>query len=136
MHSTRGIAMRTSTVCFAGLLAMGVSLLAPTGALAAKKRRLEGRSTTIALFRNDNRLVAVNRESNTLGVLLVRKQGADTGRLLAEIGVGDEPRCVALGPNDREAYVTRRSTAGRTASRATPTASSMPSCHRRRSAPA
>jgi YVTN family beta-propeller protein len=89
----------------ATLIAIGAWLLAPPGALAQKKRRLEGRSTTIALFKNDTRLLVVNRENDTLGVVVVRNGNADVGRLVAEIGVGDEPRCVALGPGDREAYV-------------------------------
>ena len=33
-------------------------------------------------------------------------QGNDIGVKLAEIGVGEEPRCVAIHPNDQEAYVT------------------------------
>ena len=33
-------------------------------------------------------------------------QGNDVGNKLAEIGVGEEPRCVAIHPNDQVAYVT------------------------------
>ena len=34
------------------------------------------------------------------------QQGKDVGIKLAEIGVGEEPRCVAIHPNDQVAYVT------------------------------
>ena len=33
-------------------------------------------------------------------------KGNDVGIKLAEIGVGEEPRCVAIHPNDQVAYVT------------------------------
>jgi DNA-binding beta-propeller fold protein YncE len=36
----------------------------------------------------------------------VRQQGQDVGIKLAEIGVGEEPRCVAIHPDDEVAYVT------------------------------
>src|SRR5262249_31405160 len=89
------------------LVALGAYLMAPGAALAKKKiKRLPGRSTSITLFKGDQRLLAVNRESNSLSVVEVKKKGADVGRLIAEVGVGHEPRCVALGPKEREAYVT------------------------------
>jgi YVTN family beta-propeller protein len=87
------------------LAAAGACLAAPVSALAAKKKRLPVRSTSILVFKNDQRLLAVNRESDTLAVVEVRRKGADVARLIGEIGVGDEPRCVALGPKEREAYV-------------------------------
>jgi YVTN family beta-propeller protein len=65
------------------------------------------RSTTIALTSDDRRVVAVNRETRSLAVIEVRDQlGRDTANLLAEIAVGNEPRSVALSPDDQEAYVT------------------------------
>ena len=67
---------------------------------------LPGRSTTIALTSDDQRLVVVNRDANTVSVIRVRVLGMDTGIKVAEIPVGREPRCVALSPDDREAYVT------------------------------
>jgi DNA-binding beta-propeller fold protein YncE len=36
----------------------------------------------------------------------MRQQGQDRGFKLAEIGVGEEPRCAAIHPNDQVAYVT------------------------------
>jgi DNA-binding beta-propeller fold protein YncE len=33
-------------------------------------------------------------------------KGQDVGIKLAEIGVGEEPRCVAIRPNDEVAFVT------------------------------
>jgi YVTN family beta-propeller protein len=76
------------------------------------------RSTTIALTANEQRLVVVNREANSVSVIQVRtepqkphgkgtsKNSLDVATKLAEIPVGLEPRCVAVHPNDREAYVT------------------------------
>ncbi len=88
------------------LVALGAVLASAGTALAApKKKRLPVRSTSILVFKNDQRLLAVNRDSNSLAVVEVRRKGADVARLIAEIGVGHEPRCVALGPKEREAYV-------------------------------
>ncbi len=92
-------------VRLAALVVAGACLVAPVSALAAKKKRLPVRSTSILVFKNDQRLLAVNRETDTLAVVEVRRKGADVARLLGEIAVGDEPRCVALGPKEREAYV-------------------------------
>jgi YVTN family beta-propeller protein len=65
------------------------------------------RSTTIALTSDDRRVVAVNRETQSLAIIEVRDQlGNDTANLLAEVPVGPEPRFVALSPDDQEAYVT------------------------------
>jgi YVTN family beta-propeller protein len=63
-------------------------------------------STTIALTSEDRRVV-VNREANSLSIIRVRNaQGLDIGIKLDEIVVGLKPRCVAVSPDDREAYVT------------------------------
>ena len=64
------------------------------------------RSTTIALTSDQQRVVVVNREANSLSIIRVRAGGQDVGIKLAEIGVGEEPRCVAIHPNDQVAYVT------------------------------
>ena len=65
------------------------------------------RSTTIALTSDETRLVVVNREANSVSIIEVKDaQGIDVANKLDEIGVGDEPRCVAVHPNDQEAYVT------------------------------
>jgi YVTN family beta-propeller protein len=65
------------------------------------------RSTSIALTSDDRRAVTVNRERHSLAILEVRDmEGADTAKLLAEVAVGNEPRFVALSPDDQEAYVT------------------------------
>ena len=65
------------------------------------------RSTTIALTSDETRLVVVNREANTVSIIQVKDaQGNDVAIKLDEIGVGLEPRCVAVHPNDEVAYVT------------------------------
>ena len=65
------------------------------------------RSTTIALTSDETRVVVVNREANSVSIIKVKNaNGNDVHRKLAEIGVGEEPRCVAVSPNDRLAFVT------------------------------
>ena len=64
-------------------------------------------STTIALTSNEQRLVVVNREANSVSIIQVKDaNGNDVSIKLAEIGVGEEPRCVSIHPNDQVAYVT------------------------------
>src|SRR5438046_1910122 len=66
-----------------------------------------GRSTTIALTSDETRVVVANREANSISIIEVRDaNGNDVARKLVEIGVGEEPRCVALHPGNRAAYVT------------------------------
>jgi YVTN family beta-propeller protein len=65
------------------------------------------RSTTIALTSDETRLVVVNREANSVSIIRVKDaNGNDVATKLVEIGVGEEPRCVAIHPTDRVAYVT------------------------------
>jgi len=64
-------------------------------------------STTIALTSDETRVVVVNREANSVSIIQVKDvNGNDVATKLAEIGVGEEPRCVAVHPTDRAAYVT------------------------------
>jgi YVTN family beta-propeller protein len=65
------------------------------------------RSTTIALTSDETRLVVVNREANSVSIIQVKdEQGNDVSNKIAEIGVGEDPRCVAVHPTDQAAYVT------------------------------
>ena len=65
------------------------------------------RSTTIALTSDETRVVVVNREANSVSIIRVKDaNGNDVATKLVEIGVGEEPRCVAIHPTDRVAYVT------------------------------
>ena len=73
---------------------------------AAATTATASRSTTIALTSDEQRVVVVNREANSISIIRVRAKGEDVGNKLAEIGVGEEPRCVAVSPDDRFAYVT------------------------------
>jgi YVTN family beta-propeller protein len=64
-------------------------------------------STTIALTSDETRLVVVNREANTVSIIKVKDDnGNDITEKLFEIGVGQEPRCVAVHPTGQVAYVT------------------------------
>jgi YVTN family beta-propeller protein len=76
--------------------------LHPSEAIAAPTR-----STTIALTSDETRLVVVNREANSVSIIQVKDEnGNDDDKKLFEIGVGQEPRCVAVHPTDQAAYVT------------------------------
>src|SRR5262245_17566232 len=73
----------------------------------SKKSDIPTHSTTIALTSDETRVIVVNREANTVSIIQVKNaNGNDVAVKLAEIGVGQEPRCVAVHPNDRVAYVT------------------------------
>jgi len=64
-------------------------------------------STTIALTYDETRVVVVNREANTISIVQVKDEsGNDVATKLTEIAVGQEPRCVAVHPDDEVAYVT------------------------------
>jgi YVTN family beta-propeller protein len=97
------------TACAARTAIAGLTLVGTLGsaelALAAKRAKLPTRSTTIALFRNDGRLAVVNRDADSLTVLQVRRNRADVEEKLAEVTVGHEPRCVAIGAKEKEAFV-------------------------------
>ncbi len=70
--------------------------------------RLAGpsRSTTIALSSNEGRLVVVNRDTDSVSIFRTQADPAEPAVLLAEVPVGDEPRFVAISPDDRLAFVT------------------------------
>jgi len=90
------VGTRFAMVLVAVLVALvGLAAAAPT------------RSTTIALTADETRLVLVNREANTVSIIRVKDaNGNDVAEKLAEIGVGQDPRCVAVHPTDAAAYVT------------------------------
>jgi YVTN family beta-propeller protein len=99
----RKIAGYVSAVLFA-LATAGLSVVAaPTNASAAPTR-----STTIALTPDDEKfLVVVNREANSVSIIKVKNaNGKDVSNKIAEIPVGEEPRCVAIHPKGNAAYVT------------------------------
>ena len=64
------------------------------------------RSTSIALTADDRFVVLANRETHSVSIIEVRNlQGQDVANKRFEIAVGQEPRFVAISPDDREAYV-------------------------------
>ena len=84
------------------ILTLIVSVLALSRADAAPTR-----STTIALTSDEERLVVVNREANSVSIIRVKNaNGKDVNNKIDEIPVGEEPRCIAIHPSDRAAYVT------------------------------
>ena len=98
-----GSVMALTAVLLAQVGLGGAAQQTPAPSTAAAPSR----STTIALTSNERRLVVVNREANSVSIIRVKNNlGNDVASKIAEIGVGEEPRCVAVSPNDRFAYVT------------------------------
>ena len=95
-------------------LRVGVKTIETYKARAMEKLGLDARAelvryatTTIALTSDERRLIVVNREANSISVIQVKDaNGNDVAQKLKEISVGQEPRCVAVHPGDRAAYVT------------------------------
>ena len=98
----------TDPVVTAALAPLGRTLIDTNEVLAQFSTLFrQGRSSTIALTRDDKRAVVVNRQKNTVSVIRVRSDdGQDVSQLLGEVPVGKEPRFVALSPDDARAYVT------------------------------
>src|SRR6202040_2383129 len=98
----RKIASYASAALLAAVAVILSVAMAPKVADAAPTR-----STTIALTSDETRLVVVNREANSVSIIRVKDaNGNDVSNKIAEIPVGEEPRCVAIHPSDRAAYVT------------------------------
>lgn len=68
----------------------------------APARLAESHSTPIALTANGAAVWSVNTDNNTVSVMDVAN---DRNRKVAEVAVGTEPRCVAITPDGRKAYV-------------------------------
>lgn len=81
----------------AGLLLTGASSTAATVAPA--------RTTNIALLSDGERLVAVNRESDTVSFFRVRRGAEDRFVKIGEVAVGQDPRYLCLRPGDEEVWV-------------------------------
>jgi YVTN family beta-propeller protein len=106
-HSKNSVLRRVSArFCRSTLLIAMAAVLIPLVAYT-KADAAPTRSTTIALTSDEQRLVVVNREANSVSIIRVKNaNGKDVSNKLAEIPVGEEPRCVAIHPSDRAAYVT------------------------------
>jgi YVTN family beta-propeller protein len=92
----------TLVIALAAVLTASLGMMAPKKADAAPTR-----STTIALTPDETRVAVVNREANSISIIQVKNAaGNDVANKLVEIGVGEEPRCVAVHPSNLAAYVT------------------------------
>jgi DNA-binding beta-propeller fold protein YncE len=70
----------------------------------------QSRASSIALTSDDKRAVVVNRLKSSVSVIRVRNgDGTDSGELIGEVSVGQEPRFVALSLDDSRAFVTNGS---------------------------
>jgi YVTN family beta-propeller protein len=108
MKNSQNFQSRSRLTAYLGPATLFTALAATLPALiAAKVDAAPTRSTTIALTSDETRVVVVNREANSLSIIKVKNaNGNDVSVKLAEIGVGEEPRCVAVSPNDQLAFVT------------------------------
>src|SRR4029450_1797995 len=109
IHGEEGwVAPRSMMALVAVLVGLvGLGAAGQRNATTASTAATPSHSTTIALTSDEQRLVVVNREANSVSIIRVKNaQGNDIGNKITEIGVGEEPRCVAIHPNDQEAYVT------------------------------
>ncbi len=87
----------------------GGGFIAPAEEVPDQLATLDGpsRSSSIAITSNDQRVVVANRETDTVSVMRVRNaNGSDAETKLAEVAVGQDPRAVAILPDDSKAYVT------------------------------
>jgi DNA-binding beta-propeller fold protein YncE len=114
---------RSSSARKACLVALG-AVVVLGGLAVSRPARSNGltlagpsRSTTIALTNDGTRIVVANRETNSVSVIQVGRVerlfgivpflvDVDPPVKLGEVSVGPEPRCVAVSPNDGEAFVT------------------------------
>src|SRR5438552_3746428 len=81
------------------LVAVVVALSAPMAAAPKKADAAPTRSTSIALTSDERFVVVVNREANSVSIIEVKDaNGDDIIKKIAEIPVGEEPRCVAIHP--------------------------------------
>ena len=102
MKHLQNLVFRSLSALLIAMAAVLIPLVAYTKADAAPTR-----STTIALTSDEQRLVVVNREANSVSIIRVKNaNGKDVSNKIDEIRVGEEPRCVAIHPSDRAAYVT------------------------------
>ena len=81
----------------------GTTLLEKPSQGAPDKDLFPTNSSPIAISHDDRFVWVVNPENDSVSVLEV---GGDVNTKIAEITVGDEPRCVAITPNDRKVFVT------------------------------
>lgn len=96
----RNIAPSRSAVLLAAAAAVVCGLIVPDAHAAPT------RSTNIALTSDETRVVVANRMANSVSIIQVKNnKGKDISNKIAEIPVGEEPRCVAVHPSDRAAYV-------------------------------
>ena len=85
------------------LLGAAEWLSQPAAAEAKKQTPLATRSSPIAVTHDDDYVWSVNPDNDSVSVFKVRD---DENTRIAEIGVGKEPWCVAITPDDERAYVT------------------------------
>src|SRR5512134_2500799 len=66
-------------------------------------RLAQSHSTVLALTSDSAFVWSVNPDNDSVSLLEVAN---DRNRKLTEVPVGDEPRCVAITPDDKKVYVT------------------------------
>jgi YVTN family beta-propeller protein len=81
----------------------GAADVSSNGGAGNKPRLTASHSSPLALTADGSAVWSVNPDSDSVSVFEV---AGDRNRKLAEIPVGDEPRCVAITPDDKTVYVT------------------------------
>ena len=109
MKNSRSSKLCSRTIAFWGRAVILMTAAAVLPATTAPKTAdaAPTRSTSIALTSDETRVVVVNRLANSVSIIQVKNaKGKDVSNKIAEIPVGEEPRCVAVHPSSRAAYVT------------------------------
>ena len=68
-----------------------------------KHQKAPTASSPIAITRDDRFVWVVNPDNNSVSVIEV---GGDLNHKIGEVAVGEDPRCVAITPNNRTPFVT------------------------------
>jgi len=110
-HKTLGSGGRTQRThpgdSVVGLVVLAIIWVLAMEEATAATLAAPSRSTTIALTSDNQLAVVVNRDANSVSIIRVRNtNGTDAAFKLAEVEVGQEPRYVALHPDNSKAYVT------------------------------
>jgi YVTN family beta-propeller protein len=74
----------------------------PPAAPAPAPKLTESRSTPLALSADGEYLWSVNPDNDSVSVIWV---AGDKNQKIAEVPVGEEPRCIAITPDDKKVYV-------------------------------
>jgi YVTN family beta-propeller protein len=102
-HRGYGKWFGAAALCAAALLAACGGGYGDGGGGNGAARLAQSHSSVLALTSDSALVWSVNPDNDSVSVLEVAN---DRNRKLTEVPVGDEPRCVAITPDDKKVYVT------------------------------